>query len=70
MSDFFRIRAPVEFARKTLRALATLAHEAEDTGDDVLLLECWSELERRGSPMSIFMEFYRDLWRERMEKKA
>jgi hypothetical protein len=66
MSDFFRIHAPAEFSAKTIRQLASLVHDAEDSVDDVLLLQCWDELERRGTPMSVFMEFYRDLWRERM----
>lgn len=47
MSDIFRIVAPAEFVQYTSSQLAALAHKAEDTGDDLLLLEVEDEVERR-----------------------
>jgi hypothetical protein len=53
----------------TLGQLATAVHDAEENGDDVTLLQCFDELERRGgnrnSTMTIFMEFYRHQWTKR-----
>ena len=73
MSEFFRIHATPDHSRKTLRELAVLVHEAEESADDVSLLECWDELERRGgnrnATMGLFMEFYRDEWHKRMKGK-
>ncbi len=73
MSEIFRIHAPATFAGKTLRSLAIMVHEAEETDDDVTLLECCDELDRRGgnrnATMSIFMEFYRAEWPKRMVKQ-
>jgi hypothetical protein len=66
VSDFFCIHAPPEFSSKTLRQLAVMVHEAEETADDILLLQAWDELERRKTPRDIFMGFYRDEWHKRM----
>ncbi len=63
-----------EFSRLTLRQLAAKVHDAEETADDVTLMECWDELERRRpadpriSLVSLFLEFYRDEWRRRMSR--
>jgi|GEM_PF-5273164 len=67
MSEYYRITAPPEFASLTLRDLARKCHVAENTADDVLLLEVQNELLRRGRVLNrdltgVFMEFYRDLW--------
>lgn len=76
MSDFFRIHAPPEHARLTLRQLAVMVHDAEDSADDVTLVECFDELERRKAEterpwvvMDLFMEFYRSVWHDRMTSK-
>ena len=47
MSAILRTTAPDEFAAHTTKTLARLAHRAEDTGDDVLLLQVMDEVERR-----------------------
>jgi hypothetical protein len=69
MSDFFRIHAPPEYARLTLGQLSRMVHEAEETDDDVTLIQVFDELEKRGIDNSLFMEFYRIEWRRRMEAK-
>jgi hypothetical protein len=68
MSEFFRIHAPLEYTRLTLRQLAVMVHDAEDTDDAVTLIQCQDELLRRNAPMHIFMEFYWDVWHKRMKK--
>jgi hypothetical protein len=47
VKEFFDVRAPAEFVRLTTRELARLAHKAEDTGDDILLLQVQDEVDRR-----------------------
>ena len=53
----------------TLRQLAKAVLAAEDAADDVSLLQCMDELERRGGhhtgTMNAFMEFYWDIWKSR-----
>jgi hypothetical protein len=71
VSEFFRIHAPPEYTRLTLRQLAVMVHDAEETDDDVTLLKCYDELARRemnGLGDDLFMEFYRDEWHKRMKK--
>lgn len=69
MSEFFRIHATPEMHGLTLRQIAVMVHEAEETADDVTLLQCWDELERRGTSNGIFMYFYREEWRKRRNPK-
>ena len=68
MSEIFRTHSGPTHHAMTLRQLARAVHEAENSGDDISLLECWDELERRGghrnATMSVFMDFYRELWPE------
>jgi hypothetical protein len=58
-----------EVAGATLKELARLCHEAEDTADDLLLVEVSAEVEVREHKLPgatrIFMEWYRLLWAER-----
>jgi hypothetical protein len=74
LSDFFRIRAPAEFIAKTTRELAELSHQAEETDDDVLLLQVADEIERRKvtTPMTavLFREHYMDLMAERAKARG
>lgn len=69
MSEIFRTHADAKHHGMTLRQLAIAVHEAEETDDDISLLQCFDELERRGgnrnSTMSIFMDFYREEWKKR-----
>jgi hypothetical protein len=48
MSDFFRIPSNPSLAKYGLTSLARMSHEAEDTGDDILLLQVDSEIQFRG----------------------
>lgn len=47
MSDLFRVAIPCELTEMTLAGLALLCHRAEDTNDDVLLVQVMGEVERR-----------------------
>jgi hypothetical protein len=64
VSDFFRTRAPAEFVLLGVKDLARLAHQAEDTGDDVLTLQVYDELSRREQAFpkirfrALFREYY------------
>ena len=59
-----------DLAGKTLRELAVLCHEAEETDDDVLLMQVQDEVQRRGMnhATSLWMDFYREEWTKRMQK--
>lgn len=74
MSEFFRVHAPLEFSGLTLRELARRCHVAENTGNDVLLMQVQDELKRRESTyervVDVFMEFYRELWRTEFAPKS
>lgn len=71
MSEFFRIHATAKHHGMTLRQLAVAVHEAEESNDDVSLIECMDELESRGpQAKSLFMDFYRSEWKTRMEHRA
>ena len=74
MSDFFRVPL-VDLSTATIRELARQAHIAENTDDDVLLMNAQAELESRETVYNglsgtyrghdrhdLFMEHYRDLW--------
>jgi len=71
MKEFFAVRAPGEFIALTTRDLARLAHKAEDTGDDVLLLQVADEVDRRERAYpqlgvtNLFREHFIDLHRAR-----
>lgn len=47
MSDLFRVRIPREIVGLGPAGLAILAHLAEDTGNDILLLQVSGEVERQ-----------------------
>lgn len=47
MSDLFRVPIPPEIQEASFALLAILAHQAEDTDDDVLLMQVMGEVERR-----------------------
>ena len=70
MSEFFRTHAPPEFGAMTLRELAARAHEAEDTGNDVLLLRVWDELERRERTLPGATSIFRDAYIRRHARRA
>lgn len=80
MSDIVRrsnglTPVPDRVAAATTKGLALLCHEAEDRGDDLLLVDVYAELDRRIaarlSTHELFMDWYRLLWRERSaERKA
>ena len=59
MSDFFRIPANPELRGLGLTSLARLSHEAEDTSNDILLVQVQAEVESRGdTAQSIFRHEY------------
>jgi hypothetical protein len=75
MSDLFRVSIPPEIQDASLALLAILCHEAEDSGDDVLLLQVTGELERRASELKFpsclrveFMGHYRAAMEVRVAK--
>ena len=74
MSEFFRIHAPPEFSGLTLRDLARRCHVAENTDDDVLLIQVQDELKRREQTyeraVDVFIEFYRELWQTEFAPKG
>lgn len=73
MSDLFRVSIPPEIQEMSLASLAILCHRAEDTADDVLLVQVMGEVERRDAMVppvgitqfrpkvatEVFMEHYR-----------
>lgn len=83
MSHFFRVSIPPYIQEAGFALLAILAHEAEDTDDDVLLMEVMGEVERRDAqvpPVGItqyrpknatdeFMKCYRAAMDVRMARK-
>jgi hypothetical protein len=72
VSDFFRIPAEPRLIAAGLTSLARLAHVAEDTSNDVLLMQVAAETESRGSrALDIFREEYIRLHREsRKDRRA
>lgn len=55
----------------TLAELARMAHDAEETADDVTGIGIMQELDARGgSAKSIFRDLYMAQWRERMGSNA
>lgn len=70
MSEILRPTTPrKEVATAGLTTLAKLAHQAEDTSDDILLLEVVDEVARRGKLAEwIWLEEYRRLLGERKKK--
>lgn len=67
MSDFFRITVPSEIASAGISTLARLTHEAEETDDDVLLMQVQGALQSRSdAEKSIFREVYLYQWKTRM----
>lgn len=73
MSDILRITAGPKVRAATFRTLAELAHQAEETDDDVLLLEVADEVERRERSFPgytrLFRETYLEIWPARRESK-
>lgn len=70
MSEIFRTTRPAEFLGYTLKRLAELAHEAEDTDNDVLLIQVVDEIESRGHlAMRIWHGIYLDLMAERAKAR-
>lgn len=83
MSDFFRVQIPPYIQEASFALLAMLCHQAEDTDDDVLLMEVMGEVERRDAmvpPVGItqyrpktatdeFMKCYRAAMDVRMARK-
>lgn len=78
MSDFFRIpKLPLESL--SIRELAHMCHRAENTDDDILLMNVQAELERREKECGVvgkfysiegeFMVEYRAVWPEYARKK-
>ena len=71
MSEFFRVRAEPKHHAMTLRQLAVAVHDAEESGDDITVIQCWDVLEFREQTglrlvKNAFMEFYREEWKRRM----
>lgn len=67
MSEFFRIPANPDLPSMGLTTLARLSHQAEDTGDDILLMQVADEVESRGEMEGrIFRAEYIRLQGERM----
>lgn len=62
MSDLFRIIISPDVQRMTTKQLAAECHRVEGV-DDVRFLEVMGEVERRGC-MDLFMEWYRELWKQ------
>jgi hypothetical protein len=84
VSDFFRIPL-VDLSAATVRELARQCHIAENTDDDVLLMNVQSEVESRekwhetpssgeryrGSEVhNLFMDHYRELWSTEFKPKG
>lgn len=76
MSDIIRRLAGIttrdqRVTGATTRTLAQLCHEAEDTGNDVLLCDVWAEVEeleaRIPGVTNTFMHHYRELWAKSKE---
>jgi hypothetical protein len=77
MSEIYRSMATCRTHSMTLRQLAEAVHDAEESGDDMTLLECMDEIERRDLAMheswltmKAFMEFYWEIWHKRMKEKV
>jgi hypothetical protein len=67
--NIYRIQVPADFGRLTTRELARLSHEAEDTENDILLLQVDGEMQRRERAipgvLAMYKAHYMDLIRER-----
>jgi hypothetical protein len=70
MSDFFRIPANPDLAGLGLTTLARLSHEAEETSDDILLMQVADEVRSRGEPaVGIHRDEYLRLQAERRTRR-
>ena len=83
MSDLFRVMIPPEIQEASFALLAMLCHQAEDTDDDILLMQVMGEVERRDAlvpPLGItqyrpknatddFMKCYRAAMDVRMARR-
>lgn len=59
----------MKIAMATLGELATMAHEAEETGDDLTSIGIMEELETRGdASVEVFRMAYLQQWLERKRK--
>lgn len=65
MSDLFRITIPSEIANAGVITLAKLAHQAENTDDDILLLQVSAVVESRSEiEQRIYREAYLYQWKK------
>jgi len=77
VSDFFRVQKIHGLEEMSMRELARQCHIAENTGDDILLMNVQDELIRREKATGKkfyaiegdFMVEYRDLWPEFVKRK-
>ena len=70
MNDFFRIQIPPEIAAAGPTTLARLTHEAEETDDDILLMQVQGALQSRDEvEQDIYRESYFHQWKQRMDAR-
>lgn len=77
MSEIFRTTTTPELRVATYSELARLCHLAEDTADDILLLQVMDEVEARNRETTnkwddpgtrLFMDFYNQQMEQRFKK--
>lgn len=68
MSDLFRIHIPQEIASAGISTLARLTHEAEETDNDILLMQVAAVMESRSeTERRVYREVYLFQWKQRMD---